>query len=65
MSVFKDGVTGRVQLRPDELTGVFAPLRDVNFFEQVFIDCRAVACTGEVDFAQYAMYVRVTGQLAG
>jgi hypothetical protein len=36
---FKDGATGRVRLRPEELTGVLAPLRDEQFFEQVFIDC--------------------------
>jgi hypothetical protein len=35
---FKDGLAGRVQLRREELTGALAPLLDVNFFEQVFID---------------------------
>ncbi len=40
---FKDGVTGRVRLQVEELTGVLAPLRDRNFFEQVFIDGGAVA----------------------
>jgi uncharacterized protein DUF2442 len=29
---FKDGLTGRVQLRKEKLTGAFAPLLDVNFF---------------------------------
>jgi hypothetical protein len=32
---FKDGLTGRVLLRRDDLTGVLAPLRDEQFFEQV------------------------------
>ncbi len=35
---FKDGLTGRVQLRREELTGALAPLLNVSFFEQVFID---------------------------
>ena len=61
---FQDGVSGRVQLRPEELTGVLAPLHDVRFFEQVFIDCGAVAWPGEIDLAPDAMYIQVTGQLA-
>ena len=60
---FKDGAAGRVQLRPEELTGALAPLRDVKFFEQVFIDRGAVAWPGEIDLAPDAMYVQVTGQL--
>ena len=43
---FKDGLTGRVKLWQEELTGVLAPLRDVRIFEQVFIDCGAVAWPG-------------------
>ena len=35
---FKDGLTGRVRLRLEELTGVLAPLWNVQFFEQVFIE---------------------------
>jgi hypothetical protein len=59
---FKDGLTGRVQLRPEELTGVLAPLRDERFFEQVFIDCGAVAWPGEIDLAPDAMYAKVASQ---
>ncbi len=60
---FKDGVTGRVQLQLEELTGVLAPLRDRKFFEQVFIDCGAVAWPGEIDLAPDAMYAQITSQL--
>jgi len=56
---FKDGVTGRVQLRPEELTGALAALRDEQLFEQVFIDYGAVAWPGEIDLAPDAMYAQV------
>ena len=59
---FKDGLTGRVQLRREELTGVLAPLRNVQFFEQVFIDSGAVAWPGEIDLAPDAMYAQVASQ---
>jgi hypothetical protein len=58
---FKDGVAGRVQLRPEELTGALAPLLDEQFFEQVFIDCGAVAWPGEIDLAPDAMYAQIAG----
>ena len=56
---FKDGLAGRVQLRREELTGALAPLLDAQFFEQVFIDCGAVAWPGEIDLAPDAMYAQV------
>jgi hypothetical protein len=56
---FKDGLTGHVQLRREELTGVLAPLLDVRFFEQVFIDHGAVAWPEEIDLAPDAMYAQV------
>jgi len=59
---FKDGLTGRVQLREEELTGVLAPLRSERFFAQVFIDCGAVAWPGEIDLAPDAMYAQVASQ---
>ena len=31
---FKDGLSGHVQLRQETLTGVLAPLLDVQFFEK-------------------------------
>jgi hypothetical protein len=59
---FKDGLTGRVRLRREELTGALAPLRDMQFFEQVFIDYGAVAWPGEIDLAPDAMYAQVASQ---
>jgi Protein of unknown function (DUF2442) len=51
-----------VKLRREELTGALAPLRDVQFFERVFIDHGAVAWPGEIDLAPDAMYAQVAGQ---
>lgn len=59
---FQDGVAGHVQLRPEELTGVLAPLRDEQFFAQAFIDCGAVAWPGEIDLAPDAMYAQIVGR---
>ena len=59
---FKDGLRGRVQLRREQLTGALAPLLDVQFFEQVFIDYGAVAWPGEIDLAPDAMYAQVASQ---
>jgi hypothetical protein len=59
---FKDGLSGRVRLREEDLTGVLAPLRNAEFFEQVFIDCGAVAWPGEIDLAPDAMYAQVASQ---
>ena len=56
---FKDGLSGRLQLAHNELTGVMAPLRDERFFQQVFIDNRAVAWAGEIDLAPDAMYAQI------
>jgi Protein of unknown function (DUF2442) len=62
---FKDGLAGRVQLRPEELTGALAPLLDMQFFAQVFIDSGAVAWPGEIDLAPDAMYAQVASQYQG
>ena len=62
---FKDGLTGHVQLREEEMTGALAPLKDAGFFEQVFVDCGAVAWPGEIDLAPDAMYDEVAGQSHG
>jgi len=56
---FKDGLSGRVQLQVGELTGVLAPLLNVEFFNQAFIDQGAVAWPGEIDLAPDAMYLQV------
>ena len=62
---FKDGLTGRIQLTREELTGALAPLKDVHFFEQVFIDDGAVAWPGEIDLAPDAMYAQIFSQQHG
>jgi len=35
---FRDGLSGRVRFRPEELSGALAPLREPQFFNRVFID---------------------------
>jgi hypothetical protein len=57
---FQDGLSGRVRLRPEELTGVLAPLREIEFFERVYIDHGAVAWPGEIDLAPDAMYRQIS-----
>jgi hypothetical protein len=59
---FEDGLTGHVQLRREEMTGVLAPLLDERFFKSVFIDCGAVAWPGEIDLAPDAMYAEVASR---
>jgi hypothetical protein len=57
---FKDGLEGLVRLRQEQLTGALEPLRDITFFERVFIDHGAVAWPGEIDLAPDAMYAEVS-----
>ena len=57
---FKDGLEGLVRLRKEQLTGALEPLRDIKFFESVFIDHGAVAWPGEIDLAPDAMYAEVS-----
>ena len=61
---FADGSMGRVQLAPQELTGVLVPLRQASFFEQVFVDHGAVAWPGEIDLAPDAMYKKIVADKA-
>lgn len=56
---FKDGLSGRVRFRPEELTGVLAPLREASFFNRVFLDQGAAAWPGGIDLAPDAMYRQV------
>jgi Protein of unknown function (DUF2442) len=56
---FQDGLSGCLQFRPENLTGVLAPLKDPGFFEQVFIDNGAVAWPGDIDLAPDAMYEEI------
>jgi hypothetical protein len=60
---FKDGLAGRVHFRPEDLTGVLAPLLDERFFERVFIDDGVVAWPGEIDMAPDAMYAQIVRQI--
>jgi Protein of unknown function (DUF2442) len=57
---FKDGTSGRVQLSPEQLTGVLATLRNEQFFAQVFIDNGAVAWPGDIDLAPDTMHAQLT-----
>jgi len=56
---FQDGLSGRVRLRPEELTGVLAPLREPQLFNRVLIDQGAVAWPGDIDLAPDAMYRQI------
>jgi hypothetical protein len=56
---FADGSGGRVQLAPEDFTGVLAPLREPSFFERAFVDHGAVAWPGEIDLAPDAMYRQI------
>ncbi len=56
---FRDGLTGRVHLRPEDLNGVLAPLREPGFFNRVYIDAGAVAWPGDIDLAPDAMYRQI------
>jgi hypothetical protein len=62
---FEDGLTGHVRLRQENLTGALAPLRDVQFFNQVFVDSGAVAWPGEIDLAPDAMYEDIARERHG
>ena len=56
---FKDGLAGRVRLQESEMTGALVPLRDVEFFERVYIDYGALTWPGDIDLAPDAMYARI------
>jgi hypothetical protein len=59
---FKDGLSGRVRLDPEELTGVLAPLREAEFFNLVYIESGAPAWPGNIDLAPDAIYRQVAGK---
>jgi Protein of unknown function (DUF2442) len=59
---FRDGSEGIVRLHQEQLTGALEPLRDENFFKQVFIDDGAVAWPGEIDLAPDAMYAEISSR---
>ena len=53
---FMDGTEGTVRFEPSHLHGVFAALRDLEFFRQAHIEEGAVAWPGDLDLAPDAMY---------
>jgi hypothetical protein len=53
---FEDGIAGNVRILPSYLTGVFSPLKNADFFNQVFIQNGAVTWPGEIDLAPDAMH---------
>lgn len=55
---FKNGLSGRVRLHPEELTGVLEPLLELDFFSRVCIDSGAVAWPGNIDLAPDTMYAQ-------
>jgi hypothetical protein len=57
---FKDGLSGRVRFRPEDLTSALEPLRDARFFRRAYIDYGAVAWPGDIDLAPDEMYSQVT-----
>lgn len=65
--VFVDGLCGRVNLAlrvHSENAGVFASLKDVKVFNQVFVHLGVVTWPGEIDLAPDAMYesIKKTGE---
>ena len=62
---FKDGLSGRVRLHREDLTGALGPLLDVDFFRRVYIDSGAVAWPGDIDLAPDAMYAQVAHEHTG
>jgi len=62
---FQDGAEGIVDIAAlMPLDGVFAPLRDRLFFEQVRVDQESGAITwpGNLDLDPYTLYVEATGK---
>ena len=53
---FADGLRGKVTFVESALHGVFAPLKDPDFFAQVRLGNGFVTWPGELDLAPDAMY---------
>ena len=56
---FADGTHGRVVFEPTHLTGVFTPLQNSEFFNQVRINGGAVSWPGDIDLAPDAMHAAI------
>ena len=62
---FQDGAEGVVDIAAlMPFDGVFAPLRDRSFFEQVRVDQEsgAISWPGNLDIDPYTLYVEATGK---
>ncbi|MCC2666736.1 MAG: hypothetical protein K0R24_560 [Gammaproteobacteria bacterium] len=56
---FSDGLQGTVNFEPSHLTGVFASLKNEQYFNKVFVDHGVVTWPGELDLAPDAMYAEI------
>jgi hypothetical protein len=61
---FDDGLEGELDLEPMLIPfpGVFAPLRDLEFFRRVFIDCHTTTWPNGADLAPEVLYSKVSGR---
>lgn len=59
---FVNGLQGTVCFKPSHLTGVFKPLKDKDYFNQVFVSHGVVTWPGEIDLAPDAMYAEIKAQ---
>lgn len=61
---FDDGVEGELDLEPllTPFKGVFAPLRDLERFREVFVACHTASWPNDVDIAPEVLYSKVTGR---
>jgi hypothetical protein len=61
---FQDGTEGVIDLASQiEFTGVFEPLRDPDFFRQVYIDDGALSWPNGADLDSDVLYSQITGAL--
>ncbi|MDQ5884532.1 MAG: hypothetical protein QG556_872 [Pseudomonadota bacterium] len=56
---FLDGLEGTIKINPSYLTGVFEPLKDKEYFNQVYVDHGVVTWPGDLDLAPDAMYKEI------
>ncbi len=61
---YTDGVEGVIDLSDQVGRGVFAPLRDENFFRKVRIgDYGQIAWSDDLDICSDAAYLEITGKI--
>jgi hypothetical protein len=62
---FENGEKGTVDLSEyTQKGGVFAPLKEIEFFKQVFIhpDFGVLSWSGDIDIAPETIYIKATGK---